>query len=440
MEKSFEFDPAHVEDENLEEAYATAFPLIDTLKDASQDHAYESVFSSVHVPFDEDILEHVQETYRSMAPSVPLYVFVCGIGGSSLGAKAILCAAPPGPVAPEVLFIESPDPVTIENVRQKVAWDRVAGNPEGILIVVISKSGTTTETLAAFSWLYTVVKAQIGPAIDTRIVAVTDHDSELWHAGTEHSWQTIPIPKKVGGRYSVFTAVGLFPLLTAGVPVSELLRGARQGAEAALCALPAENLFLRSALIRYHWYTRMKLEIETLFVFPPPLLGLGRWYRQLTAESLGKATRDGRNRVHLLADLASGPDDLHSIGQLYFGSLGRASTIFLDADYPANIAHDALDSSFFPHAGYLQGKDLKDILSSIYAGVTSAYRESGKPYIEKPLPTPDPAGIGYWMQGTMMETMYLAHLLHVDAFSQPDVERYKKITREILTKNHVHTF
>jgi glucose-6-phosphate isomerase len=299
-----------------------------------------------------------------------------------------------------------------------------------MLVVLISKSGNTMETTVNFEWLYALFSKKFGDTWLHRIVVISNDNSTLFLKAQEKKWHTLNIPEKVGGRFSVLTSAGLFPLLVAGFDIQAFVGGAQAGREQAL-VFSDTNPFLQRAITRYLWYTS-GFTIETLFLFSPQLKALGGWYRQLTAESLGKESATTRKLVALFPEVACGPEDLHSTEQLYLGSLRTQSTSFLSIRVaPGNTI---TDGEGVLEKKEVMGKKVSDIVSAIQQGVEKTYRDHKKPFIKTELATLSLYDLGEFMQGVMIETMLLARLFGVNAFDQPDVEHYKKETQAILRR------
>lgn len=404
----FQCEDAHIDSDAVEKAQETLVPYFETLHRVAREGGYDAPECSINASVDTAVLETVMATKERYVTDALRYVFLIGIGGSSLGAKAVYQAIAPNHGA-QLIFVESCDPFELAHIDTHVLSTIVM--PEEVLLIVISKSGTTTETMTNATWLLEKLSALFSTDIDRRIVAISDHDSPLSLRAQEKGWGRLVIPRQIGGRFSVFTAAGLFPLACAGVAVDDLLAGARSGRETALHD-SGKNPYVERASVRYHWYVN-GLEIETLFSFHKRLMGICSWHRQLTAESLGKQIDNGA--ITLLPDCALGSEDLHSVFQLYFG-LTNQSTTFLDVDDVPTVAS----------AG--------EVLCAIEQGVQQAYRKKEKPFASIHFSDLTPYELGAWMQGAMIETMLLAKLLGVNAFDQPNVEEYKKETRRLLAQ------
>jgi len=407
-------------------------PLIDTLDPyrarlfaIAQGPGYREPESSIQLPCDVELIKEIQAAFRRLRTPTLQYVIVVGIGGSNLGTQAVYEAIA-GSMnllvdrLPKLLFL---DTVTDEKMTAvtRVLEHLVA--KEDVLVIVISKSGTTTETIANMEVLLECATQQLGDVKD-RFVFITDEGSKLWNAARERNMETLSVPAQAGGRYSVLSAVGLLPLSLAGIDIVELTAGAKRAVADGTSADISINHSLVSACLTYAQTQQGRL-IRNTFLFSPKLEGLGKWERQLIAESLGK---NGKGIVPMVS---IGSTDLHSMAQLYwdgpdtfftnlvFSFTGEVHAVPQHLSLPGLVQH-------------ISGASLEGIMQAIYGGVQAAYEKAARPYVEIDLGKADAWELGYYLQFRMMETMYLGRLLGINPFDQPAVEMYKEITRDLL--------
>jgi glucose-6-phosphate isomerase len=240
----------------------------------------------------------------------------------------------------------------------------------------------------------------------------------------------------VGGRYSVFSAVGLFPLMLAGIDTEKLLKGARVMHDRCIKKDVSENPALASAALVY-LHSQKGVSISNTFFFNPYLESVGKWYRQLMGESIGKKySIEGKEVNAGITPIVSvGSTDLHSMVQLYLGGPKNKFTTFVYA--PGNSKEIVVPKDLvFPSlAEGLPGKELSEIMSAIFNGVKEAYKKNNLPFVEVVLEDTSEYTLGQFLQFKMFEIMYLARLFEVNAFDQPNVEDYKKETRRILNED-----
>ncbi len=417
-------------------------PYVENLRRVATSSAtnvsYKEKESSINLPFDDGVLNRVQDVISGINIEKLKYVVVVGIGGSNLGTKAIYDSLR-GSLdflshenVPKIIFLDTINEIFLNDLLDILKRD--IQNKEEVLINIVSKSGATTETIVNFEILNSCLGDTIGN-VDSRIIITTDSDSKLWGLAEKKRLKVLEIPKSVGGRYSVFSAVGLLPLLAVGVDVSSLLLGAREMRDKCIGENIETNLaFISSTLIYLH--NQNGIKIHNSFFFNPELESLGKWYRQLTGESIGKRfNTEGKEVGCGITPIVSiGSTDLHSMAQLYFGGPKDKFTTFVYAEennkkfsVPKKLMMNGLVAS-------IANKNISDIMNSIFVGVKSSYKKNNLPFMEIIIPEINEYSLGQFMQFKMIEMMYLAHLLGVNAFDQPDVEGYKEETRKILIK------
>jgi len=405
------------------------------LRTIVEEGGYGALESSINLPSDKGMLEKARELAQNFQDGIK-YLVVVGIGGSNLGFKAIYEAtkeALPN-TAPEVVFLETVEERTLKSLEEKI---QKMESIQEILVCVISKSGKTTETVANADMLLDVLKKQFpDEEVTSQFVVISDDGSALSNVAENNSIARLTIPSIVGGRYSIFSNVGFFPLLILGFDVEELLRGAETMRDK--CLKEEENPAVLSALSLAHYYSRGYI-IHDTFCFDPSLEFLGAWYRQLLAESVGKKENIHGEEVRagITPTISIGSRDLHSVGQLSLAGPRNKTTTFIlkeQNEHPLFLVpENGLFSSPVPE---VSGASAPKILNALAQGAKEAYAEEGLPFIE--VLFEDRAHLlfelGEFLQWKMLEIMFLAHILDVNAFDQRAVESYKKATRAILNK------
>lgn len=392
---------------------------------------------SLRLPKDILLREEIECVYLKTCTDSLKYVVVIGIGGSNLGARAVYDAlyrtydrTPDR--GPKLLFADTIDTRLLSDITG--LFEHIE-NACDVLITIITKSGMTTETITNAEIIYRAFEAKFGKAAREQCVVISDVGSALSIYAEEHGFTSLTIPPLVGGRYSVFSAAGLFPLFAAGVDIDAVRAGAEEITPRLLSADPEENSALQSAAVLYHAYQEGKTT-NVNFVFDPELESLGKWYRQLLGESIGKRENEGGKtvRVGITPDVSVGSVDMHSVGQLYFGGPEDKMTTFIRTEKPVGSAAIP-DTRLFPELiPEIKGKSASDIANAIYSGVKTAYEKEHMPYMEVLLADISPYEIGQFLQFKMVEMMYLGRLFNVNPFDQPNVEMYKQETRKILNK------
>lgn len=397
--------------------------------------SYDADESSINLPDDDALLIEVRGMVaKKVTPSLK-YNIVVGIGGSNLGTKAVYDAltlpeqSTGATLSPRLLFAETTDPEMLTALTQLI--EGLEG-PEEVIITLISKSGGTTETIANFEILMQPLLAKFETALE-RVVVITDEGSKLWDMAQTKNLSCIAMPAKVGGRYSVLSAVGLFPLATVGVDIAAL----REGAQGVLnkCLESQDNMAVQSAkLLAAHY--KAGFTINDNFFFHPELESLGKWYRQLMGESVGKEQSLTGEIVHtgITPTVSLGSTDLHSVGQLYLGGPKDKFTTFVSCSSAKAI--QVPGNRVLPElVPMINQKSAQDIMDAILEGVKVAYQKADLPYMEVVLDDLTESSLGAYLQWKMLEMMYLGQLLNVNSFDQPNVEAYKVETKRVLEQN-----
>lgn len=348
------------------------------------------------------------------------HVVLVGIGGSSLGVEAIHSVLDQGKVKLSVL-----DTVSAHKVNLVIKELLTLKKSNKIAICVVSKSGKTTETLANAAVLLDTLKDSFGEEIYKQTIFIGDEGTELMSYGKKRKITCLFMPSIIGGRYSVATAVGLVPLTILGHDVDDFMAGYLDAAEENYESLVAESA------ARVAVYHQLKYHHYNFFAFEPRLEPLGRWYRQLFAESLGKELDlTGKPVKHALVPTISTPVELHSVGQLYMSGVPDTLTDFVTFDDEQIDIKIARTNKISPK---LQGRTLQEVSTALYGGVMAAYQERNLPYRSAIFEESLPYSLGLFMAMRLREVMYLSYLLEVNAFDQPNVELYKIKTEEILS-------
>ncbi|MCR4942838.1 MAG: glucose-6-phosphate isomerase, partial [Campylobacter sp.] len=246
-------------------------------------------------------------------------VVLIGIGGSSLGVKAIKTMLAGKTCKRDLYFLDNVDAISYKKVKEKI-------NFEQSLFIISSKSGTTIETITIFKCLLDDYKVQ---DLSKNFLIITDPDTNLQKFAEENSIKFFNMPTNVGGRFSVLSAIGLVPLCICGYDVSELLKG----------ALECKKLYIdegeRSLIAKaYHYATHREARINVVFSYSDAFCDFNDWYKQLWAESLGK--RKGYKRVGLTPVGLVGSRDQHSFLQLIMdGPKDKSATFIKLIDHEA---------------------------------------------------------------------------------------------------------
>ena len=360
-------------------------------------------------------------------------VVVIGIGGSYLGARAVIEALTDSFDAlrtgadrthPVILYAGN----QIGEDYLSELCDLLRGRDFGI--INISKSGTTTEPAIAFRILRSLLEENVGAAAaKERIVAVTDRArGALRTLADREGYKTYVIPDDVGGRYSVLTPVGLLPIAVAGIDIRALVRGAVEMERAVGPDVPFDrNPALRYAAARQALYREGK-KIEILANFHPKLHYVGEWWKQLYGESEGK---DHRGLFPAAVDLTT---DLHSMGQWIQQGERTIFETVVSIDTPERTLSVPTDADNLDGLNYLAGRRVDEINKMAELGTRLAHASGGVPNIRVSIPrlTADHlGGLLYFFEAACGISGYLSG---VNPFDQPGVEAYKRNMFALLDK------
>ena len=359
-------------------------------------------------------------------------VIVCiGIGGSYLGAKAVLEAMSNSFA---LLKRDRKEPIVLfagQNISEDYTYELLdAVKDRELAVVVISKSGTTTEPAIAFRILKAELERRYGKAeAAERIVAVTDKArGALKTLATQEGYSTFIIPDDVGGRFSVLTPVGLLPLAAAGIDIEALVRGAQDMQKATDESVPYEqNIAAQYAAVRNALYADGK-KIEILASYEPKLQYIAEWWKQLYGESEGK---EGKGIFPASVTLTA---DLHSMGQyIQEGERMLMETVISVAKPEHSITIES-DEENLDGLNFLAGKRISEVNRMAELGVQLAHTDGGVPNIRIELPAIDAYHIGALLYFFERACGISGYILGVNPFNQPGVEAYKKNMFALLDK------
>ncbi len=391
------------------------------LGEVFQAKKYDVPESVVYTPFNPAHAERASEIAEKLLPLKHLVVI--GIGGSSVGIEALYHALK-SDTTPALHILDMLDEERVD--RTLTLLKQVA--LEDIALAVISKSGTTTETLANADVCLTALHDHFGDALFSRVVCVGNAETKLAHYAEEKNMLFAVMPSCIGGRFSIFTEVGLVPLTLLGLDVTAFLAGARATLSQALSGDESGGIFYGTLLASH---MKNGLRTYVLFSEQPRLDGYMRWLQQLMAESLGKLAKDG-TKVGMIPVIMT-PRELHSTAQLYLSGFEGVFTEFLSVK---NISSAyTLSTTGLGEMIRMPSPRMYDTISkAIMEGVHSAYNTAGLPHGIFSIEAINAEVLGGLMAEKMLEIMYTAHLLDINAFDQPHVELYKKETRMLLEK------
>ncbi len=352
---------------------------------------------------------------------------VVGIGGSYLGARAVLEAlGGPADGAPELLFAGTGlCAATLGRVLDRVAAREPA-------VCVISKSGTTLEPAVAFRLLRAHLQERYGAAAARRITAITDaRRGALKTLADQEGYPTFVVPDDVGGRFSVLTPVGLVPLAVAGLDVRALVAGARAMRAACLVDDLRANPAHLYAATRHALYER-GFVIEVMSSFHGDLQQLAEWWKQLFGESEGK---DGKGIFPASTVMTT---DLHSLGQYLQDGRRTLQETFVTVGRSRGdivVPGEGENGADLDGLGYLAGMPLDEINRRAWEGTKAAHLAGGVPCTTFELDEITPFTVGALLYLFEKAVAVSGRLLGVNPFDQPGVEAYKKEMFRLLGRD-----
>ena len=425
-----------IEEVGVMEKYIT--PYIGYLRQVFDSKLYSSPEGLINLPMDDAIYRNMLAVAENIRTSELKYILLVGIGGSSLGAKAVYDALLGSYDTvdlnrfPKIIFIDTSESEYLTRMLSFI--DKYVTNVEEITINAISKSGTTTETIVNVEVVLDALKNKFGVSIINRVVITTERGSILSSIAKDNNITCIELEKTIPGRFSVFSAAGLFPLILAGVDVDSFKKGAADILISCLDESLGLNPAAVSAIFHFHHYNE-GLRISDNFFFHPQLESLGKWYRQLMAESLGKEKDKEGNLINsgILPIVSIGSTDLHSVTQLTLAGPRNRITSFVWSAHTDSEIEIPATGLFIELVSGVSNQPVSRVMDAILRGTKIAYDKVKLPYIDIMLTGLNSYSLGEFMQYKMIEVMLLGQLLNIDSFNQPSVEIYKEETRKILS-------
>jgi glucose-6-phosphate isomerase len=374
-------------------------------------------------------IERIEKTALHLR-SVSDTTVVIGIGGSYLGSRAVIEALSHS--FSSLLTGKHHDMIF---AGQNISEDYLAELLElldgrNYSIVVISKSGTTTEPAIAFRILKDHLEKRVGKTeAAKRIIAITDaKKGALRSLADSNGYETFIIPDNIGGRYSVLTPVGLLPIAICGLDIRLLVKGAKSMEELTRLNKHAEtNPSLLYASARNLLLQNGK-PIEIMVGFNPKLHFFSEWWKQLYGESEGK---DGKGIFPASVDLTT---DLHSMGQYIQDGQRILFETIISVKNPSKKLSIPLEKNDSDQLNYLAGKRLTEVNYNAELGTTLAHNDGNVPIITLTIPSLDEYYVGQLIYFFEMACAISGYILDVNPFDQPGVEAYKKNMFALLNK------
>ncbi|HYI95467.1 MAG TPA: hypothetical protein VEX68_18140 [Bryobacteraceae bacterium] len=356
-------------------------------------------------------------------------VCVVGIGGSALGAWALDCAMHgPHPIQakthPRLVVLDNVDPFFTDAALASM-------NPKKTHVVVIAKSGSTAETIATFLIVQDWLTSKLGKKAAQHISVVTSEGrGDLKKLATQEKYMTFHLPENVGGRFSVLSAVGLLPAALIDIDIRKVAKGAAAMTDQSWQPNLQQNVALRLALLHYLILAKRNKAIQVAFPYSNQLWGTAFWFRQLWAESLGKANNRKGELINVgqTPIAALGTTDQHSQVQLYMEGPNDKVFTFWAVKKFTSQGKIPKTKTGFESFDYLTGQSLAKLIDAEQRSTAAALTENNRPNCTVTLDRIDEEHIGAFLQMMEFETAFMGELLNIDAFDQEGVELGKKFT------------
>lgn len=355
-----------------------------------------------------DMVGRINELSRYEFDSVVLV----GVGGSSLGVKALYDMLN---LQKELIFLDNLDPYSIEKKCAKI-------EPNKTLFIISSKSGTTIETIS----IYKYILAKFAIKSYENFIFITDPDSPLESYAKKVGAKIFNIPKNVGGRFSVLSAIGLVPLGLCGADISEILTGANSAKEQYLSR--NDDGVLQKA---YHYATHSSAKINVLFSYSDRLTSFNEWYVQLWAESLGK--KRGYKRLGLTPVGLVGSKDQHSFLQLIMeGVKDKTVTFITIKDHGNSITVPDLNLDFLNGCDFVNNKSIAEVFNAQAHSTMQALASEMISIDELVVDRLDEWHCGWLIYYYELLTSATGLMLGINTYDQPGVEAGKRILKKLL--------
>lgn len=387
------------------------------------------------LPYTDDVVAEILAAAEEIRSRFKNFV-VLGIGGSALGTIALQRALlhpyynnlpDDKRGGPRLFILDNVDPDWLTALLDII-------DPAETCFNVISKSGSTAETMSQFVWIRRILVDRLGEGYADHIIATTDAaKGSLRPVAEQEGYRTFVVPDGVGGRFSVLSPVGLLPAAVTGMDVRELLAGAAYGDELSR----GGDLFTNPALMYavLNWLSYEQGRPETVMMpYAQALKDMADWFCQLWAESLGKAVNRYGKAAHVGGTpiKALGATDQHSQVQLYIEGPFNKIINFIRVDSFETQLEIPTDQLGQPAFDYLAGHSFNELINAEQFATAAALGAAGRPNLTWLLPEVNAFTVGQLIYLLEMATAFTGELFNIDAFDQPGVEAGKVRTYALL--------
>ena len=390
----------------------------------------------MNLGYNEETVWYVKE-FASMVEGRFDNILVLGIGGSALGGIAvteallkpywkILTPEQRGGL-PRIFFLDNIDPDTINGLLQVLDLKRT-------LVNVITKSGSTAETMSQYMIIKDILEKELGDDYRKNIVATTDKKmGVLRQLADQEGYKTFFVPDDVGGRFSVFSAVGLVPFALVGLDIDQIMNGIKDMDLALKNTDIHQNIAAQAALIQYLMDTKKGKNLSVMMPYSSRLKYVSDWYVQLWAESLGKEYNLNGEKVNIgpTPIKALGATDQHSQIQLYNeGPNNKIITFIRVKNFDTTLEIPRIFE--YTGIGYLGGKTINDLINAEADSTRVALADYSRPTMTITLEKIDEYNVAQLLYMLEIQTAIAGELYNIDTFNQPGVEQAKNYTYALM--------
>ncbi len=393
----------------------------------------------MNLGYNEETVWYVKE-FASMVEGRFDNILVLGIGGSALGGIAVteallkpywnILTPEQREGAPRIFFLDNIDPDTISGLLSTLDLKKT-------LVNVITKSGSTAETMSQYMIVKNLMEQELGDDYRKNIVATTDKKTGiLRQLADQEGYKTFVVPDDVGGRFSVFSAVGLLPFALVGIDIDEIINGIKDMDLAIKNTDIHENIAAQNALIHYLMDTKKNKNLSVMMPYSSRLKYVSDWYVQLWAESLGKEVDKNGNRVNVgpTPIKAVGATDQHSQIQLYNeGPNDKVINFIRVEEFDTTLEIPRIFD--YTGIGYLGGKTINDLINAEADSTRVALSDYSRPTLTITLPKITGYYVAQLLYMLEVQTAIAGELYNVDTFNQPGVEQAKNYTYALMGRS-----
>lgn len=390
----------------------------------------------MNLGYNEETVWLVKE-YASLVRDRFENILVLGIGGSALGGMAVteallrpywnLLSEEQRNNFPRIFFLDNIDPDQITGLLQMLDLRKT-------LVNVITKSGSTAETMSQFMIVKNILEQELGDDYRKNIVATTDKQiGILRQLADQEGYKTFVIPDDVGGRFSVFSAVGLLPFALVGLDIDEIINGVKDMDLALKNTDIWENIAAQNALIHYLMDTQKGKKLSVMMPYSSRLRLVSDWFVQLWAESLGKEYNLNGDKINCgqTPIKAVGATDQHSQAQLFYEGPNDKLINFIRVE---EFDHTVEIPKIFEYTGlcYLGGKTINDLLSAEADATKVSLVDFQRPNVTISIPVINGYCLAQLLYMFEVQTAIAGELYNINTFDQPSVEQSKNYTYALM--------